>query len=102
MHRDEGGVGAEKGDPEVELAQALIHEPTEDSREPEVDAGERGEASGHGHDQVEVGDNEVGVVQVAIQAWLREDRAGESAGYEERDEADGEQHGGSELNAAAP
>ncbi len=73
-----------------------------DEGEPVVGGGEEGEDSGHRHDEVEVGDDEDGVVEVFIQNWLGEDGAGEASGDEERDEAEGEEHGCGVLRLRAP
>ena len=108
MHREEGGVSADEGSPEVDAAEGLGHEAPRsrgsgcDLREPVVGGGEEAEDSGHGHDEVEVSDNEEGVVKVLIQDWLSEDGAGEASGDKEGDEAEGEEHRGLVLGTAAP
>ena len=63
-------VDADEGEPEVHLAQRLVHHPAEHLGEPEVGAGEHAEDRRHAHDQVEVGDHEVGVVEVDVERRL--------------------------------
>src|SRR5205085_243885 len=64
--------------------------------------GEDAEDGGDTHDEMEVGDDEKRVVQRDIEGGLGQEGAGQSAGGEERDEADSEQHGRIETDAAAP
>ena len=94
VHGEERAVGGEEGDPEMELAESLVHEPAGHQGEPIVDAGEDGEGSGHGHDEMKMRDDEVGVVQIGVEHGLSEDGAGEASGDEERDEADGRRASG--------
>ena len=96
MHGEEGGVGSDDGEPEVEAAEGFGHEAAGClggmSGEPVVGGGEEAEDGGHGHDEVEVGDDEEGVVEVLVEDGLGEDGAGEASGDEEGDEAEGEEH----------
>ena len=62
-------------------------------RKPVVGGGEEAEDGGHCHDEVEVGYDEEGVVEVLIEDGLGEDGAGEASGDEEGDEAEREEHG---------
>ena len=73
-----------------------------DEGEPVVGRGEEAEDAGHRHDEVEVGDDEEGVVQVLVENGLGEDGAGEAAGDEEGDEAEGEEHRRLVAGAGAP
>ena len=43
VHREEGDVEADEHEPEVQLAEALVHQPPGDLREPVVDPGEEPE-----------------------------------------------------------
>ena len=47
-------------------------------------------------------DHEVRVVEVEVERRLAEEDAADAAGHEQRDEAEREQHGGSEVDLAAP
>ena len=49
--------------------------PAKHLREPEIGAGEHSEDRRHAHDQMEVRDDEVGVVQVQVQRRLRQEQA---------------------------
>ena len=75
VHGEEGSVGRDKGDPEVELAQSLIHQATGHQGKPVIDAGENREDSSHGHHEVKVRDYEERVVQIGIERRLGQDRA---------------------------
>ena len=101
VHGEEGGVGAEEGDPEVQLAEGFGEGAVEEQREPVVGGAEEAEDAGHGHDEVEVGDDEEGVVEVLVEDGLGEDGAGEASGDEEGDEAEGEEHGRGEAAGAS-
>jgi hypothetical protein len=81
----------------VELAEGFGEGAVEEERSPVVGGAEEAEDAGHGHDEVEVGDDEEGVVEVLVEDGLGEDGAGEAAGDEEGDEAEGEEHGGGEA-----
>ena len=76
--------------------------PAEDQRRPVIGAAEQPEDPRHGHDEVKMGDDEEGVVQVFVEDGLREDRAAESAGHEQRNEAKSEEHGRRKTWARAP
>src|SRR3954469_256019 len=64
---EERGVEADEGEPEVQLAELLVHHPAAHLREPEVEPGEDGEGHGAEDDVVEVRDDEVAVVEVPVQ-----------------------------------
>src|ERR1700729_1738522 len=72
-HGQEGRVPSDKGEPEVEAAEGLGHEAGGLAAlggyqgEPVVRRGEESEDSGHRHDEVEVGDDEEGVVEVLVE-----------------------------------
>ena len=108
MHGQKCGVSSEQCEPEVEAAQGLGHETCWFSalgsylRKPVIGGGEEGEDSGHRHDEMEVGHDEEGVVEVLVEDGLGEDGTGEASGDEERDEAEREEHCGGVLWAAAP
>ena len=108
MHGQENGVGADEGAPEVKATEGFGEEAAGvfvgggDQREPVVGCGVEGEDAGHGHNEVEVGDDEEGVVEVFVQYGLGQDGAGEASGDEEADEAEAEEHGGGVLRATAP
>src|SRR5579863_6279659 len=86
----------------MQLAERLVHHAPEEQREPVSGGGEEREDPGHAHDDVEVGDYEIGVVEILVQAGLAYDDAAEAAGYEQRDEAERIKHRRSEFELAAP
>ena len=85
-------VEADEGQPEVQLAQPLVHHPAAHLREPEVDAAIGGEHDGAEHDVVEVGDHEVGVGDLPVQRRAGQQHTGQAAQQEGDQEAEGEQH----------
>ena len=92
VHGHEDAVDADEGEPEVDLAERLVQHPAEHLREPEVRGREDAEDRRHAHDQVEVRDHEVRVVQVQVERGLRQEEARQAAGDEQRHEAEREQH----------
>ena len=103
VHGKEDCVGSDQGGPEVEAAEGFGHETARararcgDERKPVVGRRVETEDAGHRHDEVEVGYDEEGVVEVLVEDWLCEDGAGEASGDEEADEAEGEEHWGGEA-----
>src|SRR5579864_1865619 len=81
---------------------ALTHHAAEHFGEPIVGRRENAENGCDAHNQMEMADHEIGVVQLNIENWLREEGAADSAGDEERNKPEGEQHGRSETNMPAP
>jgi hypothetical protein len=65
-----------------------------------VDAGEEGDDRAAHHDVVEVGDDEVGVVEVEVGGEGAEGEAGEAADGEEEEEEEGVEHRGVDLDGA--
>ncbi len=108
VHGEEDGVGSDEGEPEVEVAEGFGEEASGvfagggEEREPIVGCGVEGEDSGHGHDEVEVGDDEGRVVEVLVEYGLGEDGAGEASCDEEADEAEAEEHCGGVTRLGAP
>ncbi len=108
MHGEEDGVSSDEGAPEVEMAERLGQETAGmtvgggEEGEPVVGRGVEAEDAGHCHDEVKVGDDEEGVVEVLVENWLGEDGAGEASGDEEADEAEGEEHWGFVGRAGTP
>src|SRR5260370_34294156 len=67
-------------------------EPASDLRPPEMQAGDVAHDSAADHNVVKVRDDEVGIVDVNIQAEAGEEEAGEAADHEEADETEGVKH----------
>src|SRR5690349_20088824 len=101
VHPHEDAIGADQSDEEVHASQALVHHAAEHFREPIIGCGEDAEDGGYTHDQVEVADHEVGVMQRDIKDRLRQKRAAQSTGYKQGYEADGEEHRCLETDASA-
>ena len=77
--REEQHVGADEGQPEVQLAERLVVHVAGHLREPVVPAGEDGEHGAERQHVVEVRDDVVGVVQRAVDAGVGEHHAGHAA-----------------------
>ena len=88
--------------PEVPLAERLVHHLAEHFREPEVDGDEGAEQDGCGHRQVKVADHEVGIVQEDIGGDGAQVEAREAAQTEHEDDPDREEHRRREPDRAAP
>ena len=101
VHGEERPVVGDEGEPEVPLAQRLVHHAAEHLREPEGGGAEDAEQGRPGHDQVEVGDHEEGVVEVDVGRALAQPDAGEPAADEEGDDAHRPQHRRRVLDARA-
>jgi hypothetical protein len=95
-------VEADERQPEVQLAEALVHHPAAHLREPEVDAGVGGEHDGAEDHVVEVAHDEVAVVDVPVQRRAGQQDAGQATEEEGDQEADREQHRRLEGQLAAP
>src|ERR1700722_19723308 len=72
MHGHKNAVHAEEGEPEMPFAERFVHHPAEHFGKPEVSPGEDPEKRGHGHNKMEMGDNEVGGVQIGVERRLRQ------------------------------
>src|ERR1022692_1660302 len=75
VHGNEDRVDADEGDPEVDLADGLVHHLAEHLREPEVAAGEDAEDGRHAHDHVKVRHHEVSIVKIGIEDRLSQNQA---------------------------
>src|SRR6202023_4038429 len=92
MHRHEDGIGADEGQPEVSLAQALIHHAAEHLGEPVIGGGEYTEDCGYAHDQMEMSDHKICIVKLNVEDRLRQEGPAQSPGNKKRHETDGKQH----------
>src|SRR5580693_6916834 len=81
---------------------ALVHHAPEHFGEPVVSRCENAEYGCDAHNQVEMTDHEIRVVQLNIENRLRQERAADSAGNEKGHKAESEQHGRREADVPAP
>ena len=79
VHREEDRVGADEGDPEVQLAHAVVEHAAGDLRVPVIDAAENDQDRRYAHHHVEVGDDEHGVGQRNVDDDVAEEQAGQAA-----------------------
>src|SRR5579863_9919369 len=81
----EDAVCADKGKPEVNLAQSLVHHAAEHFREPEVRSAENAENGRNRHHQMEVSHHEVGGVKHDVNRGLCQEEAADPAADKHRD-----------------
>ena len=67
MKRNKDCINADEGDPEVQLAKALVHHPAEHLWKPEVRRREHSENRGDTHHQVEVRGHEIRIVKKEVE-----------------------------------
>src|ERR1700730_13882615 len=102
MHRHEDRISADEGQPEVSLAPALIHHAAEHFGEPIIGRGEYAEDCGYAHDQMEMSDHKIGIVELNVENRLRQEGPAQSPGNKKRYETDGKQHGRVKAYSALP
>src|SRR5580692_2434791 len=86
MKRHEDGVSADKREPEMNLAQGLVHHAAEHLGKPEVGAGKDAEHRRYSHHHVEMSDHEIRGMQHDVNRRLRQEETAYSAGDKHRDE----------------
>src|SRR5438445_13158271 len=102
MHRHEDGVHAYKREPEMDLAEALAQVASKHFRRPEIGRGENAEAGRDAHNQVEMGDDEIGVVETQVNRGLRQKQTGNPAGHKQGNESNGTEHRAAEPDLPSP
>ena len=102
MLREEGKIDADEGQPEMQFAEKFRIHVSGHLREPVVPAREDREDGAEREHIVEVRDDVVRIVKVAVNAGVGEHDAGHAADREQEDESDGPQHRCLEFNRAAP
>src|SRR5579871_6730920 len=97
VERHEDAVRTYKCEPEVYLAQSLVHHPSRHLGEPEVGSGKDSEDGGYRHYQVEVSNHKVGGVQHDVDGGLSEKETADAAADKHGNESQGKQR--SAVNA---
>src|ERR1039457_2050589 len=87
MERHEDTTSAYEAEPELSLAQGLVHHSPRHLREPEVSSSENAAHRGHSRDQVEMADDKVSRMEHDVDRRLRQKEAANSAADKHRDEA---------------
>ena len=85
--REEGQVGADEQEPELDLAQALVQLPAGHLGEPVEQRREDREHRARHEHVVDVADDPVGVLDHEVEGHHRQERAIEATDEEQRDEA---------------
>src|SRR5579863_3750824 len=101
MHRHKDGIGAHQTKPEMPARQFFIHHAAKHFGKPVVGRSEYSEDRRDPHDQVEMADYEIRLMQIDIECWLRQKRAANTAGHKQGDESQGKQHRRSEAYSPA-
>ena len=86
VHREEGHVEADEEQPEGDLAQRLAHHPAGHLGEPVGERAEQREDRAADQHVVEVGDDEIGVVDLPVERHRGEHHAGQPADDEDEEE----------------
>src|SRR5260370_6654184 len=102
VQRRKDGVHADKREPEMDFAEALAQVASEHFRRPEIGGGENAEDGRDAHNQVEMGDDEIGVVEEQVNRGLCQKQTGNPAGNKQGNESNGKEHRAGELNLPAP
>ena len=102
VHEIEGEMKAEEEEPEVEFSEPFVVKVTAHFGKPIVKSTKEGEEDAANDDVVEMSDDKVGVPKLPVEGSGGEHDAGESGDQELKEETDAEEHGGFELQFAAP
>ncbi len=102
VHGEEGEIEEDEGQPEVEMPQPVVHHAAEHLGEPVVDAGEGAEDGTAEDHVVDVGHDEVRVLDVDIHRGRGHEDARQTADDEHRHEGQRIQHRYRELDPPAP
>ena len=102
MHWEEGQVEEHEGHPEMDPSKRVVEHPTRHFGKPEVDRCEDRKHAAAEEDVVEVGDDEVGMVDEEIDRGRGHEDAAEPTDHEHRDEGHGEGHRHRVMNRTAP
>ena len=93
MHRPEAEDEADVQQPELPAGEPLGQHPPGHLRIPVVDAGHGAEQGAADQDEVEVANQEVGVLQLKVERGRRQHDARQAADQEHGQEAHAEEHG---------
>jgi hypothetical protein len=102
VHGHENEIDAGEGEPEVKLAERLVEATAEEFRKPEKQCAEDGECGGDTHDKMEMSGDEFVADSRGGEIATCEENPRNSAGQEEGNETNGEEHRGIELYARVP
>src|SRR5579872_6711968 len=79
-----------------------VHEAAEHLGEPVIDAGEHAEDGGDAHHEMEMRDDEIGIVEMDVDRGIAQVDTREAARDEQAYEPDRKEHSGGEADIAAP
>ena len=102
MQRKEDSIGAQEGDPEMNLPHGNVQHPPCHLGIPMIYSPEDDQDRCHAHHHVKMGDHEHGVRQWHIDDHVAKEQAGNAAIHESDDEGQGKQHGQRQFDIAAP
>src|ERR1022692_2242025 len=98
-HKD--AIGADEAEPEMKLAQSLVHHSSSHLGEPEVSTSEDAKHSGDAHHKVEMADHEVSRMEHDIDGGLSQEEAAHATADEHRNKAQGKQRGRGDAQLGA-
>src|SRR5262249_25472074 len=101
VHGEKGSVKENVGQDEMDLTQAFIHRPAEHLGEPIIDRSEQREDD-TGNEGVEVGKNEIGIMDKDVHGRGRNEDSAQPANDEVRDKSQGKQHRYGEADGPTP
>src|SRR6185312_16508779 len=102
VHREKSQIETNEQDPEVQLPDGLVHQTPSHFRIPVIKATEQREERAPNQHVMEMRDNEKRVVDLQIEGHGTQQHAGESAQYEDGDEAEDKMQGSVQSQTAAP
>src|SRR5579862_1794930 len=101
MHRHKNAINADKRQPEMPLAESVVHHAAVHFREPEISGCKHSEDRGHRHHKVKMSHHEVRCMQIDIQGWLRKKEAAYSSANKYGNEAETEKRRSVEAHLGA-
>jgi len=101
VHRPENSVSTNQSSPEVNLTQRFIHETAVHFGEPVVNTRIHTEEGRYPHHNVEVSNNEVGIVQLYVDGRIAQEDTRKTPGNEHRHKSYTKQDGRIEANRTA-
>src|ERR1700687_3252395 len=102
MHGHKNAVDTREGEPEIDSSEAFRQAAAEHFGKPEKQSAQKGKCGGNAHDQMKVPGDEIVADHDCGKVLAREEQSGDAAREKERDEPEGEEHGGGQLNLGVP
>src|SRR5580704_15517834 len=101
MHRHKNAINADERQPEMPLAERVVHHAAEHFRKPEISGCKHPEDRCHRHHEVKMGDHEICAVQIDVQRRLRQKKTADSSANKYGNEAETEKRRSVEAHLGA-